>query len=72
MNLEGSIKQFKMNKDKIGVAKATFLKYELMVNYKTDDIKKEMCSEICSDLELIGKNLDEIFNFQTLAESILI
>ena len=64
MNLEGSIKQFKMNKDKIGVAKATFLKYELMVNYKTSDLKISMCS----DLELIGKNLDEIFNFQTLAE----
>jgi hypothetical protein len=69
-NLDESIKQFKQTNDDIGKAKATFLKHELLVNYKKEELNKD--SLMCNDLKQVGKIFEKNNNFQTLAESILI
>ena len=57
--LEKSISKFKEADDKIGVAKATFLKYEILVNNDSDVLKETDCKE----LEIIGRDLNLNGNF---------
>ena len=49
------------NNDCIGIAKATFLKYEILVNNDSKNLLKEDCDEI----EKIGRDLGQHGNFQT-------
>jgi S-adenosylmethionine synthetase len=42
-NLDESIEYFKKTNDKIGEAKSSFLKYELLISYRPNDVKESMC-----------------------------